>query len=129
VTGSFPDYAQIIPKEFATHVTVLKDDLQRSFKKTSIFLNKFRQVSLMITDTSLTISSQNNEVGHTTNTVAAQVEGEELSLNFNQQYIMDPLSHINDDSIKMSFAGLGRAMIMQGVSDKSLRYLVMPMNK
>ncbi len=129
VTGSFPDYVQIIPKEFVTHVTVLKDDLLRSFKKTNIFLNKFRQVSLMITDKSLTISSQNNEVGHTTDTVRAQVEGEELTLNFNQQYILDPLSHINDDSIKMSFAGIGRAMIMEGATDKGLRYLVMPMNK
>ncbi len=129
VTGSFPDYIQIIPKEFVTHVTVLKDDLLRSFKKTNIFLNKFRQVSLMITDDSLTISSQNNEVGHTTDTVKAKVEGDELSLNFNQQYIMDPLSHINDDSVKMSFAGIGRAMIMTGASDTSMRYLVMPMNK
>ena len=129
VVGSFPDYVQIIPKEFVTHVTVLKEDLLKSFKKTNIFLNKFRQVSLMVTDKNLTISSQNNEVGHTTDTVKAQVEGEELTLNFNQQYIMDPLSHINDDSIKLSFAGIGRAMIMQGLTDSSLRYLVMPMNK
>lgn len=129
VTGSFPDYAQIIPKEFVTHVTILKDDLLRSFKKTNVFLNKFRQVSLMITDNSLTISSQNNEVGHTTDTLKAQVEGEELTLNFNQQYFMDPLSFINDDSVKLSFAGIGRAMIMQGTTDKTFRYLVMPMNK
>lgn len=129
VTGNFPDYVQIIPKEFITHLTVLKEDLSNSFKKTNIFLNKFRQVSLMITNSNLTISSQNNELGHTTNTVKAQVEGEELTLNFNQQYIMDPLNYINDDSIKLSFAGVGRAMIMQGVTDKSLRYLVMPMNK
>lgn len=129
VTGNFPDYIQIIPKEFITHLTVLKEDLSNSFKKTNIFLNKFRQVSLMITNNNLTISSQNNELGHTTNTVKAQVEGEELTLNFNQQYIIDPLNYINDDSIKLSFAGVGRAMIMQGVTDKSLRYLVMPMNK
>tara|TARA_B100000508_G_scaffold78473_1_gene61022 strand:- start:18017 stop:19111 length:1095 start_codon:yes stop_codon:yes gene_type:complete len=129
VTGSFPDYNQIIPKEYKTHVTVLKDDLFKSFKKTNIFLNKFRQVSLMITENSLTISSQNNEVGHTTDTVKAQVDGEELSLNFNQQYIMDPLLHINDDSLVMHFAGIGRAMVMEGITDKSLRYLVMPMNK
>ena len=129
VTGSFPDYVQIIPKEFVSHVTVLKDDLQKSFKKTSTFLNKFRQVSLSITDKNLTVSSQNTEVGHTTDTIKAQVDGEELTLNFNQQYIMDPLSHITDESLKLSFAGIGRAMIMQGASDTSFRYLVMPMNK
>jgi DNA polymerase III sliding clamp (beta) subunit (PCNA family) len=43
--------------------------------------------------------------------------------------VMDPLQYIQDDSIKLSFAGIGRAVIMQGVNDKSLRYLVMPMNK
>lgn len=129
VTGSFPDYAQIIPKEFVSHVTVLRDDLARSFKKTSIFLNKFRQVSLMVTDSSLTISSQNNDIGHTTDTIKASVDGEELTLNFNQQYIIDPLSRISDDSLVMSFAGVGRAVIIQGQNDKNLRYLVMPMNK
>ncbi|MEN9920282.1 MAG: hypothetical protein RL538_175 [Candidatus Parcubacteria bacterium] len=129
VTGSFPDYVQIIPKEFVSHVVVLKEDLLRSFKKTNIFLNKFRQVSLTITDSNLTVASNNNEVGHTTDTIRADVEGQELTLNFNQQYVMDPLQYIQDDSVKLSFAGIGRAVIMQGVSDKSLRYLVMPMNK
>ncbi len=129
VTGNFPDYNQIIPKEFCTNVIVLKDDLLRSFKKTSIFLNKFRQVSLAITEQDLTISSQNADVGHTTDTVRAEVEGDELQLNFNQQYILEPLQYINDDSIIMRFAGVGRAMVMQGKADTSLRYLVMPMNK
>lgn len=129
VTGSFPDYEQIIPKEYITHTTLLKEDLLRTFKKTNIFLNKFRQVSLTVTDKNLTITSQNAEVGHTTNTVAANTEGDELTLSFNQQYLTDPLTHIQDDSIKLSFAGLGRAMVMKGVSDTTFRYLVMPMNK
>lgn len=129
VTGTFPDYAQIIPKEYAVTVTVLKADLQQAFKKTNIFLNKFRQVSLTITDKNLTIAATNNELGHTTDTLPAEVQGEELTLNFNQQYVMDPLQHIQDDSVVLRFAGIGRAMVMQGVSDQSLRYLVMPMNK
>lgn len=129
VTGSFPDYEQIIPKEYVAHTTLLKEDVLRSFKKTSIFLNKFRQVSLTITKNNLTVASQNAEVGHTTNTIQAKTEGEELTLSFNQQYITDPLSHIQDDSVKMSFAGLGRAMVIKGVSDNTFRYLVMPMNK
>lgn len=129
VTGSFPDYTQIIPKEYASHVVVLKEDLMKAFKKTNIFLNKFRQVSITITDKNLTIAANNNDVGQTTDTINAEVDGDELGLSFNQQYVMDPLSHIQDDSIKLSFAGIGRAMVMQGNNDKSLRYLVMPMNK
>ena len=123
------DYEQIIPKEYSTYATVLKEDLLKSFKKTSIFLNKFRQVTLVLNESDITISSQNTDVGHTTNTISANIEGDELTLSFNQQYIMDPLSHINDESVKLSFAGLGRAMVLTGVSDSTFRYLVMPMNK
>ena len=129
ITGSFPDYVQIIPKEFVSHVVALKEDLLRSFKKTNIFLNKFRQVSMTITSQGLTIASHNNEVGHTTDSIKAEVEGDELTLNFNQQYVLDPLQYIHDDAVKLSFAGIGRAVIMEGANDKTLRYLVMPMNK
>lgn len=129
VSGSFPDYEQIIPKEYVTTVVVLKDDFLSALKKTNIFLNKFMQVSVALTDNHLTVSSRNAEVGHTTDTIKASVTGEQLQLNFNQQYILDPLSHIQDDSITLKFAGIGRPLVMNGVNDASLRYLVMPMNK
>ena len=129
VSGSFPDYEQIIPKEYVTHATVLKNDLLSAFKKTSVFLNKFQQVSLNISDNSIVVSSQNSEVGHITDTVKAVIEGEELSLNFNQQYLIEPLSHISDDSVVLHFAGIGRPLVITGVSDNTIRYLVMPMNR
>ncbi len=127
--GSFPDYNQIIPKEYSTHSTLLKNDLAHSFKKTSIFLNKFMQVTLHVTQGSVTVSSNSGDVGTTTESVSAQTEGEDLTVSFNQRYVSEPLSHIAGDSIVMHFAGLGRPLVIQGVNDESLRYLVMPMNK
>ncbi len=129
VSGSFPDYEQIIPKEYSTHTTVLKQDLVQIFKKTNIFLNKFRQVTVVVMDKFVTFSSQNGEVGATTDTVVAQTEGQDITLSFNQQYLLDPLSHIQDESVVMHFAGIGRPLVLHGVSDTTLRYLVMPMNK
>jgi DNA polymerase-3 subunit beta len=128
-SGSFPDYEQIIPKEYSTHSTLLKNDLAHSFKKTNIFLNKFMQVTLHVNEKSVTVSSNSGEVGTTTESVVAQTEGDDLTLSFNQRYVSEPLSHITDDSIVMHFAGLGRPLVIKGVNDVSLRYLVMPMNK
>jgi DNA polymerase III subunit beta len=129
VTGSFPDYEQIIPKEYSTTVTVLRDDLQRSLRKTNIFLNKFLQVGVAVTDAHLTVSATNSDVGHTTDTLKAQVEGGELTLNFNQQYLVEPLGQFTDESLILRFAGVGRPLVIVGTGDTSLRYLVMPMNK
>lgn len=129
VAGTFPDYEAIIPKEYTTHVTVLKQDLVQCFKKTQIFLNKFMQVTLGVSDGSLLVSSQNGELGTTEDVVRVDTEGSPLTLNFNQQYVLDPLSHITDDSIVLHFAGIGRPLVLGGVADISLRYLVMPMNR
>lgn len=128
-TGTFPDYESIIPKEFATSSTILKQDLITAFKKTNIFLNKFRQVKISVQPRCLEISSQNQDVGMVTDEIPAQTEGEALQLSFNQQYVSEPLSYINDDSLLLRFAGIGRPLVIKGVSDTSLRYLVMPMNK
>lgn len=129
VAGTFPDYESIIPKEYSTHTTLVKQDLIQLFKKSQIFLNKFLQVTLAVTSDAVTVSSQNGEVGATTDKARAQTEGSDLTLNFNQQYVLDPLSHINDDSITLHFAGIGRPLVIKGVNDTTLRYLVMPMNK
>lgn len=128
-SGSFPDYEQIIPKEYSTHSTLLKNDLANAFKKTNIFLNKFLQVGLYVSPKSVTISANSGEVGTTTESLKAQTTGEDLNLNFNQRYLSEPLAHISDESILMHFAGIGRPLVIEGVNDKSLRYLVMPMNK
>ena len=129
ISGSFPDYEQIIPKEYVTHTTVLKNDLLQTFKKTHVFLNKFMQVTMKVSTDTIVVSSQNGEVGTTTDIVKVQTDGSELVLNFNQQYLIDPISHITDESIVLHFAGIGRPLVIQGVSDITLRYLVMPMNK
>ena len=129
VSGSFPDYNAIIPKEFSTYSTILKQDLVVALKKTNIFLNKFRQVRLSVRSTEMSISAHNNDIGTITDTISAQTTGDDLELSFNQQYLNDVLSYIQDDSLYLQFAGVGRPLIITGKNDNTLRYLVMPMNK
>ena len=129
VAGSFPDYNQIIPKEYATKSLVLKEDLVQAFKKTNIFLNKFLQVKLEVNKSTVVVSAESGEVGRTTEVVRAETDGDHLVLNFNQRYLSEALSHFVDDSVRLHLAGIGRPLVIKGVSDSSVRYLVMPMNK
>lgn len=129
ISGTFPDYEQIIPKEYKTNITLLANDLAQALKKTNIFLNKFMQLTLTLSEGTCTLSAQSGESGATTESIDASVEGEDLTLNFNQRYIHEAIGHIHDDSVLLKCAGIGRPMIIENVHDKSLRYLVMPMNK
>lgn len=129
--ASFPDYQQIIPKEFAVAATVLRSDLAHALKKTNIFANAYLQVRMSVDpkENAIVCSSDNGEFGKTEEKVTASIEGEELALSFNQRYLTDPLTLFTDDSLVLRFAGVGRPMVMEGVSEKSLRYLIMPMNR
>lgn len=130
VEANFPDYEQIIPKEYQTYATILSGDFLHALKKTNIFTNKFLQVTLAVSGKGeLLLRSENTDTGTTEESIKAEVEGNDLTVSFNQQYLADPLQHVSDESVILSFAGIGRPLVLSGVSDKTFRYLVMPMNK
>jgi len=131
ISGIYPDYRQIIPKKATTKIIILKQDLINSLKKINIFSDKFNQVGFHVSakQKKCTLTSSNQDVGETTEELQAAVEGEDLDINFNHRYITDALQTITSDSISLSFGGFGKPMVMEGVSDQSYLYLVMPMNK
>lgn len=129
VSGNFPDYEQIIPKEYQVTATTLTQDVIVALRKTNIFLNKFMQLNIKLSDNSIILASQSGDYGSTTESIPAAIDGNEISLNFNQRYVQDVLSFITDESIILKCAGIGRPMVIENVHERSMRYLVMPMNK
>jgi DNA polymerase III subunit beta len=131
IDGVFPDYQQIIAKEFKTEVIVLKQDLINTLKMSNIFSDSFNQISVKVSpkEKVLEIKSKNSNVGESVNKLQATVSGEEIEINFNHKYIIDCFQSIESDTISLSFNGLNKPMVIRGVSDKSFTYLVMPMNR
>lgn len=131
VDGVFPDYKQIIPKEFATSVVVLKQDLVNAFKLATIFSDKFNKLSFKVRpkEKIFELSTKNADVGENTNKLEGVCEGADLDINFNYRYITDSLQSIESDSVILEFSGLMKPLVMRGATDKSFTYLVMSMNK
>jgi len=131
IDGIFPDYKQLIPKEYTTEIIVLLNDLINVFKIINIFSNKFNQVNFNINPKNklFEIKSKNDEVGENLNKINAALSGDELNINFNYRYIIDSFQSINTDSVILQFNGNSKPLVIKGVSDNQFLYLVMPMNK
>lgn len=131
VDGSFPDYKQIIPKEFKTEIIVLKEDLARALKASVAFSDKFNQTSFSVSpkNKEVSIKSKSNEVGEGCVNLEASVSGEDIEISFNHKYVIDCLNFIKSDSVSFSFSGDARPALVRGISDHSFRYIVMPMNR
>ncbi|MEI6316541.1 MAG: DNA polymerase III subunit beta [bacterium] len=131
ISGSFPDYKQIIPKSFTTDVIVLKQDILNVLKSANIFSDKFNQITFVISPSKKKMEclSKNNDVGEFIGAVDASLTGDDVSISINQRYFMDCLAFIPQDSISIGLNGGSRPVVIRGVSDGSFTYLLMPMNR
>jgi len=131
IDGVFPDYRQIIPKNFSTNATILKQDLLNALKLSNIFSDKFNQVNLSIKpkEKVFELSSANNDVGENKTHLDAAMTGEDVELGFNYKYFLDCFQSIITDSVSIKFSGASSPIVISPVSDSSFTYLIMPMNR
>ncbi|MEK7471209.1 MAG: DNA polymerase III subunit beta [Patescibacteria group bacterium] len=131
IDGIFPDYRQIIPKDFLTDVVVLKQDLLNALKLSNVFSDKFNQVNLKISpkEKVFELSSSNNDIGENKTYLDAVLKGEIIELSFNYKYFLDCFQSINTDSVSIKLSGVSRPIVISAVSDSSFTYLIMPMNR
>ena len=131
VNGVYPDYRQIIPKDFTSEVKVLKDNITDVLKLTNILSDRFHKISIStnVKNKGIEFSSKNNDVGENMSTVKAVITGDDFSANFNFRYILDGFQSMSQDSVLFKFDSKKDVLIIQGIGDDSFTYLVKPMNK
>lgn len=131
VSGNFPDYKQLLPKDKDTSAVMLKDDLAEVMKLSTIFSNEFHEVLLNVDPKQklCEVTSQNQTVGVNQTNIPAALEGESVSMKFNYRYVTDVLPSLSTDSLEMSFTDPNRPIKITSVPDTQLTYIVMPINK
>ncbi len=129
--GTFPDYTQVIPKEFSTEATVLVLDFERVLRKASIFSDQFNQTTLSVSPKkkNFEVFTKNDTVGETKDILHAALTGEDITIRFNQKYLIDSLHSISSDSITLQFGGAFQPAVIRPVGNDGFLYLVSSMNR
>ncbi|HEY4488057.1 MAG TPA: DNA polymerase III subunit beta [Candidatus Paceibacterota bacterium] len=131
VDATFPNYKEIVPKKASTEATVLKADLADMLRKARVFAGNDQHLGFHMYPKKkiFTATARSNDVGEMSDSVDAALSGEDLDINFHIGYIAECLASIESDSVTLGFAGLGKPLVIRGVSDPSFMYLVMPLNR
>jgi DNA polymerase III subunit beta len=129
LSGNFPDYQKILPKEFTTEVLVNKDELLQAIKATHIFArDNSNMVKWQIEELKLVLLSSSPERGECRVEVPVTLEGDDLEIIFNAKYVLDYLSIVQGESL---WVGMGTRLSPGMFKDKSRengQYVVMPIN-
>ena len=129
ITGHFPDYQQLFPKEFTTTVELSKEELSKALTLTTFFNEQYSQVECVFTDKKCTVHSKNEAVGQVTHTITSSKKGNDIEVKYNNRYFLEALPHIEGDNITCLFTTHNKPMFLQGKKDITFTYLLMPLNR
>lgn len=127
----FPDYENVIPSQNPIKMTISRADLLGSLKRIAIYANKTtHQVRLKITGSELQVSAEDLDFSNEANErLSCEHEGEDIEIGFNAKFLIEMLSNLDTDQIKLNMSAPNKAgVILPAEKDKEedILMLVMP---
>ncbi len=129
ITGHFPDYRQLFPKEFTTTVSLSKEELQKALLLTTFFNEQYSQVECIFTEGKCTVHSKSEKVGQVTHSIPITKEGEDIEVKYNNKFFLDVVPYIKGDSLICNFTTPNKPVFITSQQDITFTYLLMPLNR
>lgn len=128
IEGEYPNYEEIIPKNFKTHVVLKRDEFLNQVKAASLFSGKINEVKIKINpqNKEVEIFAQDPDIGENHSSIAAKIEGEPIEASFNYKFLIDGLLNIKSSEIIFDLSKEEGPCILKPVGDASYIYVVMP---
>jgi DNA polymerase-3 subunit beta len=130
LTGQFPNYEAVLPKDNNKSVTVGCDDLSAAVQRVAQFADeRSRAVRMKLEKGEVKISASSTETGESEDSIETSYDGDTITIGFNAQYLLDFLKAVGSGSVRLEFKDAQSAgQLRPGESeDYKYRYIVMPM--
>jgi DNA polymerase-3 subunit beta len=131
LTGNFPDYERVLPKEQPNAVTMPREELRASLERVMQFADeRSHAIRVKFAPGEAKIFSSLSDTGETEESLGVEYGGPEIEISFNAQYLLDFLRVVTDDQVTFRFKEPNSAgeMCPSGADSGLLyRYIVMPM--
>ena len=128
IDATYPDYSRAIPKGGDKVVLADRKLLQEALSRTAILSNElYRNVRLMLREGKLDMHANNPQQEEAEETVTVEYEGGSLEIGFNVSYLIDALSAMKGETVRMTFSVSGSACLLEDTKDLDSLYVISPM--
>jgi DNA polymerase-3 subunit beta len=130
LTGQFPNYEAVLPKDNTKSITVHGDELNAAISRVAQFADeRSRAVRLRLEKGEMKLSASSSEMGESEDSLEIDYTGDALAIGFNAQYLLDFLKATGSGEVKLEFKDGQSAGQMRPAEseDYKYRYIVMPM--
>src|SRR5579883_1398415 len=137
LTGNFPDYARVLPKDHPYSVTLERDEFRGAIERVAQFSDeRSRAIRVRVAPGEVKVHSSVSDTGESEESILASYEGPAVEIGFNAQYLLEFLRALNEPQVLFLFkdpnsAGELRPAETEGGGAASqtyhYRYVIMPM--
>ena len=127
--GQYPNYRQLLPKQFARQVTLNRRDLVSSLERIAVLAgqkNDIIKMTLNSADQVVSLSVEAQEVGSGKEDLQAQITGDDLDIAFNVRYLLDGLKAFDSNEVQLQCNAATSPAVMLPLGETKMTYLVMP---
>ncbi|WP_169582925.1 DNA polymerase III subunit beta [Microbacterium thalassium] len=137
IKGNFPPVRRLFPEATEHHAVVNTAELAEAVRRVSLVLDRSAPLRFTFTTDSVSMDASGTEQARATESVDANLVGEDVTLGLNPQYLLESLSAVKSEFVRITFTSsenankLSPVLITPQTSvDKagadSFRYLLQP---
>jgi DNA polymerase-3 subunit beta len=132
LTGQFPNYEAVLPRDNNKFVIVRSEDLMAAIQRVAQFADeRSGAIKIRLEQNELKLSSSSTDAGESEDTIETPYNYDPLVVGFNSQYLIDFLKAIGTQGeVRLEFKDAQSAGQMRpedGNEDVRYRYILMPM--
>lgn len=132
LTGQFPNYEAVLPRENNKFVTVHCDELSAAIQRVAQFADeRSNAIRMRVEKNELKVSSSNTETGESEDSIEVAYTGDAMVIGFNSQYLLEFLKVVGSGDVRFEFKDAQTAGQLRpdeaADSEYRYRYIVMPM--
>jgi len=132
LTGQFPNYEAVLPRDNNKFAIVRSEDLMSSIQRVAQFADeRSGAIKIRLEQNELKLSSSSSDSGESEDSIETPYNYDPLVVGFNSQYLLDFLKAIgNTGEVRLEFKDAQSAGQMRpedGNEDVKYRYILMPM--
>jgi len=127
--GQYPSYRQLIPRQFERQLVLERKQFISTLERIAILAdqkNNIVKISMNTGDQEITLSCEAQDVGNATESMPAQISGEDIDIAFNVKYLLEGLKELPSTEIQMHLNQNLTPVIFTPLGGLKMTYLAMP---
>jgi DNA polymerase-3 subunit beta len=126
LSGKFPEYKQLIPKNLKHNIVIDKEKMLEVVKRISSISQDNMPIKLIFDKGRTTVSMDIKEVGSSSEDFEVSYGEERIEIAFNPDFLLDGINMMDGKSIILSIEEPLKPIIIKSEKNKELIYLLMP---